>query len=97
MKLGITISSYATQFGPIVFRDLDILKSIETIKMLGYDGVDFFADRRSDSQIDTLRCDFEENQIEVVMYLTIFLAESGLNLSWAKLQSSSRLAAKRAR
>jgi 5-keto-L-gluconate epimerase len=81
MKLGVTVSAYATKFGPIVFRGSDIIKNIETIKMLGYEGVDLFADRRSDAEIDALRRAFEDNKIEVAMYLTIFLAEAGLNLS----------------
>ena len=81
MKLGVTVSAYDTKFGPIVFRGPNIVKSIITIKKLGYDGVDLFADRRSDKEIEALRRAFEDNKIEVAMYLTIFLAEAGLNLS----------------
>lgn len=81
MKLGVTVSAYAAKFGPIVFRDPDIVKSIETIKKLGYDGVDLYMNRRSDEEIETLRCKFEENKLEVASYVPIFLSEGGLNLS----------------
>jgi 5-keto-L-gluconate epimerase len=81
MKLGVTLSTYSTKFGPIVFGGPDILKNIETIKVLGYDGVDLFVNRKSDGEIEALRRAFEDNKIEIAMYLAIFLAETGLNLS----------------
>lgn len=81
MKLGITMSTYPSKFGPIVFRDGDIFKNIKTVKELGYDGVDLFADRKSYNEIEALRNAFEAEGIEIAMYLAIFLAEMGLNIS----------------
>lgn len=81
MKLGVTLSTYPTKFGPIVFRDGEIDNNLQVVKNLGYDGVDLFVDNISDEQIDKLRIAFEENKIEIAMYLAIFLAEKGVNLS----------------
>lgn len=83
MKLGVTVSTYSSKFGPIVFRDGDIAKDVKVIKELGFDGVDLFIDRKSDNEIDELRTLFEGEGIEIAMYIAIFLSEIGLNLSCA--------------
>lgn len=81
MKLGITLSTYPSKFGPIVFKEGDVFKDIKTIKKLEYDGVDLFTNRKTDQEIDELKRAFENEGIEIAMYLAIFLAEMGLNLS----------------
>ena len=81
MKLGVSVATYASQFGPIVFRDGSLRDSLATIKTLGYDGVDLFADCKTDEQIDEIRALFAEHQLEVAMYIAIFLSEQGVNLS----------------
>jgi len=86
MKLGVTVSAYGAKFGPIVFRDPDIVKSIETIRQLGYDGVDLYMNRKSDEEIEALRGAFENNKVEVASYVPIFLSEAGLNFSCKDLE-----------
>lgn len=81
MKLGVAVSTYASQFGPIVFRDGALGDNLTTIRTLGYHGVDLFVDYRTDAQLDALRAQFDENNLEVAMYIAIFLAEQGVNLS----------------
>lgn len=81
MKLGVAVSTYASQFGPIVFRDGALDDNLTTIKALGYAGVDLFVDYRTDAQLDAIRAQFDAHGLEVGMYIAIFLAEQGVNLS----------------
>lgn len=81
MKLGVAVSTYASQFGPIVFRDGALSENLPLIKALGYEGVDLFVDYRTDAQLDAIKTQFKDNGLEVAMYVAIFLAEQGVNLS----------------
>lgn len=81
MKLGITVSTYQTTFGPIVFRDGNIRQNIQDMKALEYHGVDLFVDQKTDQELRDLRSMFEEADIEINTYLAIFLAEKGVKLS----------------
>lgn len=81
MKLGITVSTFKTQFGPIIFRGGNIKEDLKNIRQLGYEGVDLFIDRKSNSELEELGKLFKEENIEIPMMLAIFLAEIGVNLS----------------
>lgn len=81
MKLGVTISTFETKFGPIVFRDSNIENNLGIIKELGFTGVDLFIDRKTDDEVQYLKDLFIRENIEVSMMAAIFLAESGMKLS----------------
>lgn len=81
MKLGISLAAYPCKFGPIVFGGQDIAANLKTIRQLGYDGVDLFADRKTDEEIDRLAGLLETHGLEVAMYLAIYLAEMGCKLA----------------
>lgn len=81
MKFGIAVSTYETQFGPIVFRDGHLAQNIKDIAALGYDGVDLFVDRKTDEELLAIKALFEEGGVEINTYLAIFLAEMGVKLS----------------
>jgi sugar phosphate isomerase/epimerase len=81
MKLGVTLSTYPSKFGPIVFRDGNLPKNLPMIKSLGYEGVDLFVNQLDDDELDTLHRLMDRYELEVAMYLPIFLAENGVNLS----------------
>lgn len=81
MKYGITVSTYQTDFGPIVFKDGNLDQNIRDMRGLGYTGVDLFVNRRTDDQLLELKRKFEGEGIEIVTYLAIFLAEMGVKLS----------------
>lgn len=81
MKLGITVSTYETQFGPIIFRDGNIAQNIKDMKSLGYDGVDLFTNRKTDDELKEYKKMFADGGVEINTYLAIFLAEMGVKLS----------------
>jgi len=81
MRLGIAISTYETQFGPIVFRDGNLKQNIKDMKSLGYQGVDLFINKKTDGEIAEIKRMFDDECIEINTYLAIFLAEMGVKLS----------------
>lgn len=81
MKLGITVSTYQTQFGPIIFRDGNLRQNIQDMVRLGYQGVDLFTNQKTDQELADLRTLFANGGIEINTYLAIFLAEKGVKLS----------------
>jgi sugar phosphate isomerase/epimerase len=81
MKLGITISTYQTKFGPIIFRDGNLRENIKDMTRLGYRGVDLFTDEKTDQELGELRLMFGDGGVEINTYLAIFLAEKGVKLS----------------
>lgn len=81
MKLGISVSTYPSTFGPIVFSGEDVWTNLKIVKELGYQGVDLFVNRKTQADIEALGQFLEKLGLEVAMYLAIFLAEKGLKLS----------------
>jgi 5-keto-L-gluconate epimerase len=81
MKISISVAAYPSKFGPIVFSGRDIALNLRTIKELGYDGVDLFANRKTDAEVETLAELLQANNLEVAMYLAIYLAETGCKLA----------------
>jgi sugar phosphate isomerase/epimerase len=83
MRFGISLSTYNTSFGPVVFRSGRLADNLTTIEKLGYGGVDLFIDRKSAHEIDEIRNLFKQTSLEIAMYIGIFMAEMGVNLSCA--------------
>jgi len=81
MKFGISVSTFPTKFGPIVFSGSDIGHNLETIKKLGYDGVDLFIHQLSEGELKDLQEILSSLELEVSLVAAIFLAEQGVNLS----------------
>lgn len=81
MKYGITVSTYQTQFGPIIFRDGNLEQNVKDIASLGYHGVDLFVDRKTDEELLAIKALFDKADVEINTYLAIFLAEMGVKLS----------------
>lgn len=81
MKSGITLTTFPTNTGPVVFRDGNVASNIRTIKELGYTGLDLFIDAKTDVEIDELHKLFNQNNLEIAMYIAIFLSEQGVQLS----------------
>lgn len=81
MKLGIALSTFATKFGPIVLTGDDLRGNVKLASQLGYQGLDVFTDNKSDVEIDEMVRTFSDFGIEVAMFIAIFLAEAGTNLS----------------
>ncbi|KUK72362.1 MAG: sugar phosphate isomerase/epimerase [Clostridiales bacterium 38_11] len=81
MKLGITVSTYPTNFGPIIFKDGNLRENIREMAALGYHGVDLFTNEKTPQELQDLRILFKDGGIEINTYLAIFLAEKGVKLS----------------
>jgi sugar phosphate isomerase/epimerase len=81
MKISISEATYPTKFGPIVFGGQDIASNLKTIKALGYDGVDMFANRKTDAEVETLSELLKADDLGVAMYIAIYLAETGCKLA----------------
>jgi len=81
MKYGIAVSTYETQFGPIVFRDGHLEQNVKDIAAIGYDGVDLFVNRKTDEELLEIKKLFAAGGVEINTYLAIFLAEMGVKLS----------------
>lgn len=81
MKLGISLSTYASSFGPIVFKGGALADNLAAIRQLGYSGVDLYIDRQGAGEIEQIKRLFQQSGLEVTMYIAIFMAEMGLNLS----------------
>ncbi len=81
MKYGITVSTYETSFGPIIYRDGKLKQNIAEMSQLGYDGVDLFVNRKTDEELLEIKEMFREGNIEINTYLPFF---------WQKLASSFR-------
>ena len=65
MKLGITLSTFKTQFGPIIYRGGDLKNNIYKKKKFGYQGIDLFKKKKSNNEIISLSKLFKEENIEV--------------------------------
>lgn len=81
MKYGITLSTFPTQFGPIVFAGKAVDENLKTIKDLGYQGVDLFVHQMSDAELDDLDALLQKHGLEATMMAAIWFAETGLSLS----------------
>ena len=83
MKLGVTVSTFGTRFGPIIFRGGNLDTTLGHIRDLGYDGVDLFVDTEAIANAASIQRSFQAAGLEVAMMLAIALAEKGVTLSTA--------------
>jgi sugar phosphate isomerase/epimerase len=81
MKLGITVSTFQTSFGPIVYRGGNLEDTLRKVRDLGYKGIDLFVDAAATANADSIRRTFQAAGLEVAMMLAIELAEKGVSLS----------------
>ncbi len=81
MRLGCTVSTYPTKFGPIVFKDGDIKSNFEIMRKYGFSGVDLFVNSTSPEVMREYKSIMAEYDIRMATYLAIFLAENGVKLS----------------
>jgi len=84
MKIGLSVATFATKFGPIVYSaktldELDVIFS--KVKSYGYDGVDLFIDQINEEKANEISVLLKKNNLEVAMLICIHLAELGVNLS----------------
>ncbi len=81
MRLGCTVSTYPTKFGPIVFKDGNLAKNFELMRKNGFTGVDLFVNNTSPDVMKQYKKMLSDNDIKMATYLAIFLAENGVKLS----------------
>lgn len=78
--LAIAVSTFSDTNGPVVFRG-QLPKHLPVIANLGYGGVDLFARWLEEEEIDALNEQFQANDLQVAMFVAIFLSQMGVNLS----------------
>lgn len=81
MKLGCAVSTYPTKFGPIVFKDGNLLENIALMKKYGYSGMDLFIKKTSSQQIKEYKNMLDGEGISVATLFAIYLGESGVKLT----------------
>ena len=81
MKLGCTIATYETQFGPIVFKDGKLKENTALMSKYGYESIDLFIKKTTPNQIKEYKDIITSAGMEVSTLLAIYLAESGVKLS----------------
>ncbi len=81
MRLGCTVSTYPTKFGPIVFKDGNLAENFKIMRKYGFSGVDLFVNSTSAEVMKEYKKMLEANDIKMATYLAIFLAENGVKLS----------------
>lgn len=81
MKIGISMSTYQTKFGPVVLRDGTLEERVSLAARCGYDGVDLFSNISSRKEAEYTAKIFRRENLEVAMYIAISLGESGVDLA----------------
>lgn len=84
MKFGIALSTFKMEFGGfgrIVFSGKNVKENLITVKELGYDGVDLFIEQMSEGELENLEATINDLELEVPLFVAIFLSEQGVNLS----------------
>ncbi len=81
MRLGCTVSTYPTKFGPIAFKDGNLKNNFEIMRKYGFTGVDLFVNSTSPEVMREYKNIMAEYDIKMATYLAIFLAENGVKLS----------------
>jgi sugar phosphate isomerase/epimerase len=84
MKLGLSVSTFPTKFGPIVYsssslEELDLI--LYKVSRFGYDGVDLFIDPTTESKAIEIKKIFDKYHLDIAMLICIYLADMGVNLS----------------
>ena len=81
MKLGCTVSTYQSKFGPIVLRDGNLRNDCELLKKYGYESVDIFIKDTTDAEIRELKTLFSDYGLSFACVFAIYLGENGVFLS----------------
>lgn len=81
MKLACAVSTYPTQFGPIVFKDGHLEKNMAIMKKYGFTGMDLFIKKTSPAQIAAYKKLLDSQGMRVATLFAIYLAESGVKLT----------------
>lgn len=81
MKIGISMSTYDTRFGPVVLRAGSLEEKLATAAALGYDGADLFSDITDEDEARRVGRAFRRAGLEVAMMVAIKLSENGVNLT----------------
>lgn len=81
MKLGCTVSTYPTKFGPIVLRDGDLKKNCELLRKYGYSTADLFIKDTTDAEIKEYKALFSDYGLSLACVFAIYLGENGVCLS----------------
>lgn len=75
MKFGISLSTYKTKFGAIVFSSGNIIKELKIINKLGYDGVDLFVNKLNNRELEKMHSLLKTYNLEIPLLLPIWLTE----------------------
>lgn len=82
IKLGLSVATFETNFGPIVYATSDLVKLSEIfhkVRNIGYESVDLFIDQTSEEKAYAIKKLLDENELKVSMLVCIYLAELGVN------------------
>lgn len=82
LKLGLSVATFETTFGPIVYATADLEKLNEIfhkIRDIGYESVDLFIDQTSEEKAHAIKKLLDANELKVSMLVCIYLAELGVN------------------
>lgn len=77
MKLGICLSTFKSNFGAIVFSTKYFERNLNIVCELGYDGVDLFIHRLTNSEISEISSLLKSSGLKVSLLAAIWLTERG--------------------
>ncbi|MBN2557668.1 MAG: sugar phosphate isomerase/epimerase [Clostridia bacterium] len=81
MKLGIAMSTYQSEFGPITFRIGTNEDKLKQISSIGYNGTDLFSHELTSSETEGLKRLLEKYNVGISMFIPFFLAELKLSFT----------------
>lgn len=81
MKLGIAMSTYPSEFGPITFKKGTNEEKLSQISSIGYTGTDLFSHELTSSDTESLKGMLEKYNVEISMFIPFFLAELKLSFT----------------
>lgn len=81
MRLGCTVSTYETKFGPIVFKDGNLKQNFSLMNQYGYTAVDMFVNAKDPDTLHEYKKIMDDYNIHMATFIAIFLAENGVKLT----------------
>lgn len=81
MRRACTVATYPTKFGPIIFKDGDLVNNFRTMRKYGFTGVDLFVNGATREKMQEYKRIMEGEGIHTATFLAIYLAENGVRLS----------------
>lgn len=82
IKLGLSVATFDTKFGPIVYATSDLVKLndiFRKVREIGYESVDLFIDQTSETKAIAIKKLLDDHDLKVSMLVCIYLAELGVN------------------